>query len=122
MSEAKPIRTLFCIAVQQNFFDLPFSQIGPVWKAFGTMMKGISELPGVKILGMLDDDETMVGTSPTGFPRTAYIMADVPDRETVRQACNLFRTVPVGDTDERLWKYCRVEARMGRALEVPTNL
>ena len=45
-----------------------------------------SELPGVKILGMLDDDETMVGTSPTGFPWTAYIMADVPDRETVRLA------------------------------------
>lgn len=122
MTETKPIRTLFCIAVQQNFFDLPFSQIGPVWKAFGSMMKGISELPGVKILGMLDDDETMVGTSPTGFPWTAYIMADVPDRETVRLACNLFRTTPVGDSDERLWKYCRVEARMGRALEVPTNI
>lgn len=122
MTETKPIRTLFCIAVQQNFFDLPFSQIGPVWKAFGSMMKGISELPGVKILGMLDDDETMVGTSPTGFPWTAYIMADVPDRETVRLACNMFRTTPVGDTDERLWKYCRVEARMGRALEVPTNI
>lgn len=122
MSEAKPIRVLFCIAVQQNFFDLPFSQIGPVWKAFGTMMKGISDLPGVKILGMLDDDETMVGTSPTGFPWTAYIMADVPDRETVRQACNFFRSTPVGDTDERLWKYCRVEARLGRALEVPTNI
>ncbi|MBN9064556.1 MAG: hypothetical protein BGP06_06920 [Rhizobiales bacterium 65-9] len=122
MTQAKPIRVLFCIAVQQNFFDLPFSKIGPVWKAFGAMMKGISDLPGVTILGMLDDDETMVGTSPTGFPWTAYIMADVPDRETVRQACNLFRTTPVGDADERLWKYCRVEARMGRALEVPTNL
>ncbi len=39
MTEQKPIRVLFCIAVLQNFFDLPFSQIGPVWKAFGTMMK-----------------------------------------------------------------------------------
>lgn len=122
MTDQKPIRVLFCIAVQQTFFELPFSEIGPVWKAFGSMMKGISDLPGVTILGMLDDDETMVGTSPAGFPWTAYIMADVPDRETVRQACNLFRTTPVGDTDYRLWKYCRVEARMGRALEVPANL
>lgn len=122
MNEQKPIRVLFCVAVLQNFFDLPFSEIGPVWKATGEMMKGISDLPGVTILGMLDDDETMVGTSPTGFPWTFYIMADVPDRETVRLACNLFRTIEVGNKDERLWKYMRVEARMGRALEVPAGL
>ena len=122
MSDKKILRVLFCINVQQTFFDLPFSEIGPVWKAFGAMMKGISDLPGVTILGMLDDDETMVGAVSTGSPYTAYIMADVPDRETVKAACNLFRTIPVGDTDYRLWKYCTVEARMGRPLEVPTTI
>ncbi len=111
------IRTLFCVAVLQPFFDLPSSEIGKVWAAFGQMMAGIDAMEGVEILGMLDDDETMVGTSPTGFPWTAYIMADMPDRDSVVAACNLFRTIEIGEY--RLWKYCRVEARMGRALEVP---
>lgn len=115
--QPKKIRTLFCIAVLQNFFDLPFSEIGVVWKGFSQMMGELSQMPGVEILGMLDDDETMVGTSPAGFPWTAYIMADMPDRDSVVAACNLFRTIEVGEF--RLWKYCRVEARMGRALQVP---
>jgi hypothetical protein len=113
----KKIRALFCIAVQQNFFDLPSSEIGTVWKAFGEMMSGIAKLPGVTVLGTLDDDETMVGTSPNGWPWTCYIMADVPDRDTAVAACNLFRTTTVGEY--RLWKYCRVEARLGRELVIP---
>ncbi len=118
MSEQpKPIRTLFCIAVLQSFFDLPSSEIGTVWRAFGQMMGDLSNMEGVTVLGMLDDDETMVGTSPAGFPWTVYIMADMPDRDSVVAACNLFRTIEVGEY--RLWKYCRVEARMGRPLQVP---
>lgn len=118
MSEQpKPIRTLFCIAVLQSFFDLPSSEIGSVWRAFGQMMGEINNMDGVTVLGMLDDDETMVGTSPAGFPWTVYIMADMPDRDSVVAACNLFRTIEVGEY--RLWKYCRVEARMGRPLQVP---
>ncbi|MFC3051989.1 hypothetical protein [Kordiimonas pumila] len=120
MSEQpKKIRTLFCIAVLQGFFDLPSSEIGSVWKAFGEMMGRLNGMDGVEILGMLDDDETMVGTSPDGYPWTAYIMADMPDRDSVVAACNLFRTIEIGQY--RLWKYCRVEARMGRALEVPAE-
>lgn len=122
MSTKTPMRVLFCINVQQAFFDLPFSDIGPVWKAFGTMMKGIDDLPDVNILGMLDDDETMIGAVASGSPYTAYIMADVPDRDSVQAACNLFRTTQIGDTDYRLWKYCTVEARMGRPLEVPAGI
>jgi len=113
----KPLRALFCCAVTQNFFDLPASEIGAVWQATGVMLKGIRDLPGVEILGTLDDDETMVGTSPTGWPWTFYILADMPDRATAVAACNLFRTVPVGE--HRLWKYIRVEARIGRELVIP---
>ena len=115
--QPKKIRTLFCIAVLQDFFALPSSEIGAVWQAFGRMMGELSQMDGVTILGMLDDDETMVGTSPDGYPWTAYIMADMPTRDSVVAACNLFRTIEIGEY--RLWKYCRVEARMGRALEVP---
>ena len=115
----KKIRTLFCISVQQNFFDLPWSEIGAVWQAFSKVMAGIAHMDGAEVLGMLDDDETMVGAAGVGFPYTAYIMADMKDRDSVVAACNLFRATPVGETDYRLWRYIRVEARMGRALEVP---
>ena len=113
----KPLRVLFCGAVLQNFFDLPAAEIGTVWRATGDMLKGIRDLPGVTILGTLDDDETMVGTSPNGWPWTFYILADLPDRAAVVAACNLFRTVEVGE--HRLWKYIRVEARIGRELVIP---
>lgn len=118
MSETQPkIRTLFCMAVLQNFFDLPASEIGGVWQATGQMLRGIADIPGAEILGTLDDDQTMVGTSPTGWPWTFYILADMPDRDSVVAACNLFRTVEVGE--HRLWKYIRVEARLGRELVIP---
>jgi len=111
------LRVLFCGAVLQNFFDLPAAEIGKVWQATGEMLKGIRDLPGVEIIGTIDDDQTMVGTSPNGWPWTFYILADVPDRQTVVEACNLFRTVAVGEY--RLWKYMRVEARIGRELVIP---
>jgi len=117
MTEPKPIRTLFCVAVDQNFFDLPFKDIGMVWTGFSTFLHGIAATPGVKVLGTLDDDETMVGPSPSGFPWTCYVMADCPDRDAVKAVCNLFRTIEIGE--HRLWRYMRIEARMGRALEIP---
>jgi hypothetical protein len=119
MSDTPPkkLRVLLCGAVLQNFFDLPSAEIGKVWQATGDMLKAIRDLPGVTILGTLDDDETMVGTSPTGWPWTFYILADMPDRDSVKAACNLFRTTAIGDY--RLWKYMRVEARIGRELVVP---
>ena len=113
----KPIRALFCAAVTQNFFDLPATGIGAVWAATGEMLKGIRAMPGVTILGTIDDDETMVGPSPNGWPWTFYILADVPDRATAVAVCNLFRSTPVGEY--RLWKYMRIEARLGRELVIP---
>ena len=113
----KKLRVLFCGAVLQSFFDLPATDIGTVWAATGVMLKGIRDLPGVEILGTLDDDETMVGTSPTGWPWTFYILADVPDRTAAVAVCNLFRTTAVGE--HRLWKYLRSEARIGRELVIP---
>lgn len=108
-----PLRVLFCIGVTQNFFDLPETEIGAVWKGYGEMMGAMNAMPGVTILGTMDDDRTMVGSSAS-WPWTVYIMADVVDLDTVVAACNLFRTVKVGDF--RLWKYGKIEARVGRAL------
>lgn len=115
MSEAtkEPMRVLFCIGVTQNFFDLPADQTGPVWQAYGAMMTSMNEMPGVNILGTMDDDRTMVGSSDAS-PWTFYIMADVDCYETVVAACNLFRTTMIGN--DRLWKYGKIEARVGRGL------
>ena len=111
-------RVLFCIGINQNFMNATADEGKQVWQAFSAMMKGIDELPGVNILGIMDDDRIMVGPSATA-PWTAYIMADVPDYESVVAACNFFRTTPVGDGTYKLWKYARVEARIGRELVVP---
>lgn len=118
MSDKKPLRVLFCIGVNQNFMDATAQEMKDVWVAFSAMMRGIAELPGVRVLGNLDDDQIMVGPS-TNWPWTTYVMADVPDIETVTAACNLFRVTPVGDGTYKLWKYCRVETRIGRELVFP---
>lgn len=113
---ASPLRVLFCIGVTQNFFDLPPKEIGTVWQGYGVAFSAMSKLPGLTIIGTMDDDRLMVGTSP-GWPWTCYILADAADLDTVAAACNLFRTTPVGD--HLLWRYGRIEARVGRELVVP---
>jgi hypothetical protein len=49
-------------------------------------------MDGVDIIGTFDDDAHMVGPS-TGWPWTFYVLADVRDQPTVKDACNLLRTV-----------------------------
>ena len=115
MSEKKPLRVLFCIGVNQNFMDGTAAETKEVWTAFSSMMLGIGDLPGVRVLGNMDDDQIMVGPS-VAYPWTTYLMADVPDLDTVTAACNLLRITPVGDGTYKLWKYMRIEARIGREL------
>lgn len=112
---ASPLRVLFCIGVTQNFFDLPQEENVLVLQGYGAMLAAMSKLSGLDVLGTMDDDRLMVGTSP-GWPWTCYVLADVADLDTVAAACNLFRTTPVGE--HMLWRYGRIEARVGRALAV----
>jgi hypothetical protein len=109
------IRVLFCIGVNQNFFDAPPEVGKQVWTAFGEMMKGIEHTDGIQVIGNMDDDRVMVGPS-TGWPWTTYVLADAHDFDAVTAACNLFRSIQVGPGPDRLWKYCKVEARTGREL------
>lgn len=113
---SEPLRVLFCIGVNQNFFDIPTGQAGPVWEGFTSMLTQLSKLPGVTVLGTLDDDQHMVGPS-SSWPWTCYVLAEVPDQPTVAAACNLFRSVQVGE--HGLWHYMQIEARIGRALPEP---
>ncbi|WP_138465543.1 hypothetical protein [Poseidonocella sp. HB161398] len=121
MTETAPLRTLLCFNNHPAFFELPFDHIGPVWKATQELMYSIDQMEGVTIVGTFDDDQTFVGSS-RGFPYTWYILADFPNREAVQAACNLLRTIVVGEENHRLWKYMTVEARMGRALQIPENI
>ncbi|MFE4969909.1 hypothetical protein [Streptomyces sp. NPDC056660] len=111
-----PLRVLFCIGVNQNFFDLPTGQGKTVWDGFTTMLGQLYELPGVTVLGTIDDDLHMVGPSDS-WPWTCYVLADVVDQATAAAACNLFRTVQVGEYG--LWRYMKIEARLGRPLPEP---
>jgi hypothetical protein len=61
----------------------------------------------------MDDDEVMVGPS-SGYPWTAYILAEVPSLAEVTAICNIVREAPAGE--HRLWRYLRIEARVGRPL------
>ena len=107
------LRVLFCIGVNQNFFDATPAEAKQVWGAFGVMMKGMEETPGIRVIGNMDDDQLMVGPSNTA-PWTTYVLADADTLESVAAVCNLFRTTPVGES--KLWKYCKIEARVGREL------
>ncbi|PXW27526.1 hypothetical protein [Paraburkholderia caballeronis] len=111
-----PLRVLFCCGVTQNFFDLPRGETGAVWQAYGAMLSAVEAMEGVRVLGIMDDDRLAVGASG-GAPWTFYIMADVADLDAVAAVCNLYRTTPVGDYS--LWRYGKIEARVGRALRVP---
>lgn len=115
MSQLPTLRVLFCIGVNQNFFDAGQAEAKQVWAAFGVMMKGIEETQGIRVIGNMDDDQLMVGPS-TAAPWTTYVLADAKRLENVAAVCNLFRTTPVGDGGSRLWKYCKIEARVGREL------
>jgi hypothetical protein len=117
-TSALPLRVLFCCGVTQNFFDLPRERIGEVWQAYGKMLAAVEAMEGVKVLGIMDDDRLTVGNADNS-PWTFYIMADVRDFDTAAAVCNLYRTTPVGDYN--LWRYGKIEARVGRALQVPPH-
>lgn len=110
---AKPLRTMFFIGINQNFFDLPLPDAGQIIQTFVATLDDLKGRFGIEVLGTFDDDQMMVGPSE-GWPWTAYILADVPDLDTVVAVCSLFRETPAGTG--QLWKYARIQARVGQVL------
>ncbi|GAA2648095.1 hypothetical protein [Streptomyces lunalinharesii] len=117
-SAAGPLRTLFCIGVTQDFFAADDARRAAVAAAIPPAFDRLGERFGVTVLGTLDDDQLMVGAT-TAWPWTSYVLADVPDLDTVAAVCGLVRDTPVGDG--RLWRYLRIEARVGRPLFFATS-
>ena len=107
------IRVLFCIGVSQTFFDEEASVLPDLMAAITSAFDDLGGRFGFEVLGTMDDDQIMVGQS-NAYPWTAYILADAPSLESVAKVCNIVRETPVGP--HRLWRYLRIEARVGRQL------
>ncbi len=107
------VRALFCIGVTQAFFEQESERVSDVIAAISDAFGDLKGRCGVHVLGTMDDDELMVGAS-SGWPWTAYILADAPDLGAVKAVCNVLREIPIGEY--RLWRYLRIEARVGRQL------
>ncbi|MDQ3379672.1 MAG: hypothetical protein M3546_05040 [Actinomycetota bacterium] len=111
--ERQALRVLFCFGVTQSFFEAEPASVPAIATGITEAFADLGGRFGVRVLGTMDDDELMVGAS-VAWPWTAYVLADVPDLETVTKVTNLLRETEVEGA--RLWKYLRVEARVGRPL------
>jgi hypothetical protein len=111
--EAESLRVLFCFGVSQSFFEEEGARLPELVGAIREAFADLGGRFGAAVLGTFDDDEAMVGPSET-YPWTAYILADVPAWHAVTQITNVLRETEVGPY--RLWKYMKVEARIGRKL------
>jgi hypothetical protein len=107
------LRVLFCFGVSQSFFDEDPADVPEIAAAIGKAFEDLSGRFGLRVLGTMDDDELMVGPSVV-WPWTAYVLAEAPSLESVTAVCNILREATIGSA--RLWKYLRVEARVGRPL------
>ncbi len=106
-------RVLFCIGVTPATFELAPARAAELIRVIKETFENLRSRFGIEVLGTMDDDELMVGAS-VAFPWTSYILADVPDLDAVAALTNLLRTTDV--LDARLWKFLRIEARVGREL------
>ena len=111
--ESRTLRVLFCFGVTQSFFEEEPARVGEIAQGIVAAFDDLAGRFGIRVLGTMDDDELMVGASVV-WPWTAYILADCPDLEAVTRVTNLLRESEAAGS--RLWKYLRVEARVGRPL------
>lgn len=106
-------RVLFCAGVLPGFFDAPSEKRRKVFEMCRDLFGGLEDKFGVQVLGSLDDDQSQIGPSLT-YPWTFYFLCDVPDLETVNAIVNELR-----QGDEPLFKYIKLETRIGRpALDI----
>lgn len=117
----KPLRVLFRTAVTQAFYDLPRQAQGPVVEAFSRTRVDLIGRFGISVLGTFDDDRLSVGVPAPG-EWTSFILADAPDLASAIEFCDQFRSTPVGNGGELLWRYAHVEARIGRPLGFEASL
>lgn len=111
--ERTSLRVLFCVGVRPDFFAADAERRSAVIAAIRDAFDDLHGNFGLTVLGTMDDDELMVGPSET-YPWTAYILTDAPDLAAVTALCNQLRVVRVEES--QLWRYLKIEARVGRRL------
>jgi hypothetical protein len=111
--EGSGLRVLFCLGVLPEFFGASGDTQAALLQGIPAAFEDLGGRFGITVLGTMDDDELMVGPSAT-WPWTAYILADAPDLDAVIAVCNIIRSTEIGE--DRLWKFMRIEARVGRRL------
>ena len=111
--EGGALRVLFCLGVLPEFFAASPDTQSALISGIPAAFEDLGGRFGVTVLGTMDDDELMVGPSHA-WPWTAYILADAPDLDAVVGVCDIVRSASIGE--DRLWKYMRIEARVGRQL------
>jgi len=114
----KALRVLFCFGVTPAFFDAEVADLDEIGTAISEAFDNLGERFGIDVLATMDDDEIMVGPS-LNWPWTCYVLADAPDLDAVTGVCNIIRETELGAG--RLWKYLRIEARVGRPLFFATR-
>jgi hypothetical protein len=111
--ETPTIRGLICMGVSQTMCDEEAERLPGIFAKVGEAFADLHGRFGLTVLGTFDDDQIMVGPSAQ-WPWTAYILVDAPDYGSIVRACNVVREVHVGPY--RLWRYLKIEARIGRRL------
>ena len=113
---SQPLRVLFCGALRDEYFRAGAEERHKFVEAsFSTRNRLLEELD-ITVLGTLDDDRVRKGASG-GWPWTWYILADVPDYDTVQEFMRAYSQTLVDD-DVLMWRYVSMEARIGRPLPV----
>lgn len=111
--QGETLRVLLCIGVTQEFCDLKGDEFEPLGAAIQDAFSDLAGRYGLQVLGTFDDDLLMLGESAR-WPFTCYILADAPDLAAIVAVASIVRQVKYGDA--LLWRYLRVEARVGRPL------
>lgn len=115
--EAGQLRVLFCIGVLPDFYAQPAADLHRLLAPFGVAFNGLGSRFGIRVLGTLDDVHLQSGSS-LSYPWTCYIPASAPGRDSIRQVVDQLMTVEVDGC--RLWRFAKIEARVGVPLDFGT--
>lgn len=114
----EPLRVMFCIGVTSGFFEADTDELSTVKESIEEAFADLAGRFGIEVLGTMDDDRLAVGTAES-WPWVSYILADVPNLHAAQEVTNILRTNRAGG--QLLWRYLKIEARVGRPLFFGNN-
>ena len=110
-------RVLFCIGVLPDFYAEAADAFDRLMEPLRAAFEDLGGRFGLRVLGTLDDICLQAGPS-AGFPWTCYILAAAPDLAAIRGVVDQFMQAEINGY--RLWRYAKVEARIGLPLDFGT--